>query len=175
MHAHRNTLPCEFELLTCIHNQDREKNASNQGSPIQPTSTWYVYIHISSTHKSTRISRAVHLAEFQARFRISVKQNPGRRKARLSSRTQEALRDPWGSRRCARPSPTPEAGGKSPMRKVERKLFQRRRDGEQPAPAGAKPHQLTTTSLGFHVRGHRLLPTARTNPAPRDKSLRVGS
>lgn len=52
MRAHRNTLPCAFKLLTCIHNQDKEKNASNQGSPIQPTSTWYVYIHISPTHKS---------------------------------------------------------------------------------------------------------------------------
>lgn len=68
----------------------------------------FIYISPPLINHSN-LKRAVHLAEFQARFRISVRQDPGRRKARLSSRTQEALRDPRGSRRCTRPSTTREA------------------------------------------------------------------
>lgn len=60
----------------------QRENTSNQGSPLYPASTGYVYIPTSPIQKSTSISRAKHLAASQERLSISVAPGPERGESR---------------------------------------------------------------------------------------------
>lgn len=65
----------------CSPSGHRE-NTSNQGSPLYPASTGYVYIPTSPIQESTSISRAMHLAASQQRLSISAGPGPRRAESR---------------------------------------------------------------------------------------------
>lgn len=90
-------MQCAFKLRTGIHAQDREKVLVIK----EVLFNGDVYISISPIHKSTRISRAPHLAESQERCSIPVGRGPGREKAGVSSRTQTAVGALWGAHSAA--------------------------------------------------------------------------
>lgn len=151
-------MQCALKRRTGVHNQDREKILAIKEVLLNHLAHCDVYIYISTIHKSSRISRALHLAEFQESLKISVGQGLERRAAGLSSRTQEAARELSGGQRCGRPWAAPDGGASSRLAKPKGNYFGE--EGTVRSSRRAKPHFGSPHRSSFMSKAkdfHRLL------------------
>lgn len=160
MRAHQNALPCAFKLLTGIHSQDREKIPVIKEVLFQQVAhAMFIDIfppfinQLESPEPCTRLSSRRGGGFQWAKARDGEKPvralEPGRP---LGTRE--------GSQRCPVPRP-PRRRAKSPSGKAQRKLLQRRRDGEPPREGKA-----TLSGSRQRIAGSARRPTRAPRGAP---------